>query len=137
MKRPSLSNEGTGVTCPGFQEGCPARSLTQFPGSSFPSSPGSSLASNLVSELAAASGEMGDILPVSRAGSAGRRLLLSEPSTRPAPLLTNCRGHPGPPHTGSSPQAQRTQNHRAPKLQEPWQPQTQPPYPATGQTEAW
>lgn len=63
MKRPSLSNEGTGVTCPGFQEGCPARSLTQFPGSSFPSSPGSSLASDLVSELAAASGEMGDILP--------------------------------------------------------------------------
>lgn len=30
----------------------PTRSLTQFPGSSFPSSPGSSLASNLVSKLA-------------------------------------------------------------------------------------
>lgn len=28
MKRPSLSNEGTGVTCPGFQEGCPRSRLS-------------------------------------------------------------------------------------------------------------
>ena len=77
-----------------------------------------------------------DMLPVSQAGSIGGRRLLEEALSLPLSSPT-AGAIPSPLTLGSSPQAQRTKNHRTPRPQELLGTRDSACLSNIGETEAW